>query len=149
MDISHENILNVKRGILVQSCNSKGVMGAGIALDIRKTYPKVYDDYIYFCKIFKKPILGSTIVTHISDELKVLSGIGQKDYGRVPGRRYVSYIAIQKIFEKAYQLGLEYDLPIIFTKIGCGLGGGDWSIVHDIIEKTCPDPVHKTVYIKQ
>ncbi len=38
MKIINGNLLEVKKGIIAHQCNCKGVMGAGIALQIKKKW---------------------------------------------------------------------------------------------------------------
>lgn len=39
------NILNVTEGIIVQQVNCMGVMGAGLAKQIKDKWPNIYNDY--------------------------------------------------------------------------------------------------------
>lgn len=39
------NILNVTEGIIVQQVNCHGIMGAGLAKQIRDKWPSAYDSY--------------------------------------------------------------------------------------------------------
>lgn len=40
------DILTVTHGIIAHQCNCRGVMGAGLALQVRNKYSKVYSEYI-------------------------------------------------------------------------------------------------------
>ena len=44
------NILDAKADAILHQTNCKGVMGAGLALQIRNKYPDVYAKYRILCK---------------------------------------------------------------------------------------------------
>ena len=50
------DILNVTEGIIVQQVNCFGVMGAGLAKQIRDKWPSVYDTKIEFTTLQKMKI---------------------------------------------------------------------------------------------
>src|ERR1035437_3989490 len=131
------NILNEVKGILVHSLSAQGVMGSGLALQIIKKYPQVFDDYMYLIdNIHSSVILGATVNTKITDGLIIVSGIGQFFYGREPGYVYTDYDAIKSIFNNVNILALKINLPVIFPRIGAGLGGGKWDVIETIIEES-------------
>jgi O-acetyl-ADP-ribose deacetylase (regulator of RNase III) len=43
------DLLDCEEAVIMQGCNSKGVMGAGIAKLIRADCPKLYYDYRDWC----------------------------------------------------------------------------------------------------
>lgn len=141
------NILNEPRGILVHSANAMGVMGTGLALQIRRKYPLVYKDYKKLTTVLKANSVGKSVCTQINDDLIIITGIGQNGYGREPRVVYTNYEAIKKIFEFVNQIALTTNLPVIFPLIGCGLGHGDWKIVESIINETLDVKISKTLFI--
>lgn len=132
------NLLDVKSGIIIHGCNAQGVMGSGVALAIKQKYPQVYKDYKQ-----ERLYLGQSIRTWVDDELLVISAITQHNYGR-DGKRYVNYVAIANVFSEAIVTAYAYDYVLHFPKIGAGLGGGDWSIIEQLINDCDPtDKVKK------
>lgn len=144
------NILNSTGGHIIQCINCQGVMGAGLAKSIAERYPKVYEDYKSYIKynnLFsssksKLKLLGSVIHTPVSEYLTIHSIFGQLYYGR-DGQRYVDYKAMMDGFEavKSYALNSkEYKKDSIINpvnipyNIGCGLAGGSWNVMSEIIE---------------
>jgi O-acetyl-ADP-ribose deacetylase (regulator of RNase III) len=58
---------------------------------------------------------------------------GQLNYGR-DGQRYTSYPALKSGLEEVYTFAKEHGLSVALPyNIGCGLGGGDWSVVSEMI----------------
>jgi len=145
--IIKRNILEVKAGIICQQVNCKGVMGSGLAEQIRSSFPQVYTDYI---KAFAegKLILGNMVLTTIDEiaPLYIANLCGQDRYGR--GGVFTDYDALEVGFKKVFNL-CEYDLKIrgirlnvfIPYKIGCGLAGGNWSTVLEIIGRILPKAI--------
>ena len=134
------NLLNCEEHTIVHGCNSLGVMGAGVALAIRKAYPEVYEDYKDFegsCGLELEDCI-TTQTKRNGKPFRIISAITQKACGSDANTVYVSYDAIQSVFRK-----LNNDLPkigivsIAFPKIGAGLANGDWSIIEAIIEEEC------------
>lgn len=162
-------LANVKSGIIVHGCNSKGVMGAGFAKSLKDLYPEAYKDYKRVCdgECYGWPnIVGQIVTTQINDNLCVISAITQKEFGR-DNKQYVDYKAIEQCFEQVYkvieqiteyrmlELGKQNNIVTIeeaipevhFPLIGAGLGGGDWNIISEIIERKLPEPISKNLWV--
>ena len=125
------NLLEIKEGIICHQVNCQGVMGAGIALQIKKKWSQVFEDYLcaYRQQITKKNLLGTVVITQVTPELKVASIFGQDYYG---ASGWTDYIALHKA---AIYLKENYpDTPIYIPyHMGCGLAKGDWSSVLDAL----------------
>jgi len=130
--IKDGDIFCVQQGIICHQVNCMGKMGAGIALAIRKRWPKVYEDYM---KAFeaKQLMLGAVIVSEIlAGKLYIANLCGQYYYGRKGV--YTNYQALRMCFDKVEQISKELSLPVYVPyKIGCSLAGGDWDVVYNII----------------
>jgi len=120
---------------ILHGCNSKGVMGSGVAKVIREKYPRAYQDYNDVYNGFGLE-LGNIIVSVQDDDKIIYNAITQKDYGRRNDRVYVSYWAIAEVFRKINSWGVK---EIAIPKIGSGLAGGNWSVIEQIIENTLVD----------
>jgi O-acetyl-ADP-ribose deacetylase (regulator of RNase III) len=139
------NILDAPEDILVQQCNCQGVMGAGLAKQIRDKYPKVYIGYKKLTDQYRKVpshLLGSTLFINVDD--KVIANIfGQLTYGR--NDIYTDYKALKAGLLSIYNsVTSEYNIDknktiAIPYGIGCGLAGGDWNIVYPMIEEVFKD----------
>lgn len=125
------NLCDIGYGIIVHGCNAQGVMGSGVAKELRARYPKIYEDYSsYRADHGLRP--GLVIVSHINVGLIVANAITQEFYGRT-GRKYASYDAIQACFESVARLAKREEMPVYYPMIGCGLGGCQWPVVEQII----------------
>lgn len=147
------NVLDINVGIIVHSCNNRGVMGSGIAKEIKERFPSVYAAYMNEFGATRSVIsLGSISAVEVTPFKFIVNGIGQDGYGR-DGARYVSYDAITKIFERVNNTAKLIEatnnrvLPICFPMIGSGFGGGSWKIISSIIDETISDKFQKKLYI--
>lgn len=136
------NLMHVKSGHIVHGCNAQGVMGSGVALAVKQTYPKAYKDYMDIHTTVGL-LLGKAYPVHVSQEIRLWNAITQSDYGY--GVRQVSYDAVQTCFEEVNdyisrddsQVPAEVHIPLI----GAARGGGNWEIIREIIEQTVDYPV--------
>lgn len=122
-----------KDAALIHQVNCKGVMAAGIAKQIRKEYPEHYVDFIK-----KESKLGSFVITTVEDYKDVIGIFGQDKYGN-DGTRYTNYAALVEDIISLIDLadaGIISRNFILPKYIGCGLGGGDWNIVKELLIDT-------------
>lgn len=127
--------------VLLHVCNNKGVMGSGIALEIKNRIPDAYKQYKH-----SKYQLGSTTigVYEFGDEMfthyrgKVFNMVAQDGYGK--GIRHLNYGALADCLRQVAEhractdetIGLPY-------KMGADRAGGDWEIVLELIEYILKD----------
>jgi O-acetyl-ADP-ribose deacetylase (regulator of RNase III) len=140
-----KDITEISEGLIVHGCNLQKAMNSGVAKAIRNKYPKVFTDYVSGINSGKS--LGDICFTKVTGKLYIANSLTQEFYGNSSqtGRCYVSYTALEKVFEKVNIFALENNLPVYFPKIGCGLAGGDWKIVSEIINKALDSRISKTL----
>ena len=139
MKLIHGDLVKtVHEGVIIQQVNAQGVMGSGIAKQLRETYPLVWEVYTarlgpaYCQKDSGRGFLGEVILAEINENLVVANVVGQQFFGK-DGKKYTSYDALDKglgHLSKLFGQGDHYHHPAL----GCGLGGGKWPIVAEIIE---------------
>lgn len=132
--IINGNILEAHEDIICHQVNCRGAMGAGLAKQIKDKNPLVYSSYRTYCNSRSfEDLLGKSFII-ISDDSKhyIANIFGQNGFGR---GIQTNYGALQSgmLVVKQYARSKQYSVAIPFG-IGCGLAGGDWSIVYRIIE---------------
>ena len=135
----YTNILNIPKGFICHQVNLKGVMGAGLAYDLREKWPIIYTAYE---KYYKQAKLGQIQPILIKKNLFVVNFFSQESYGR--NRQHTDYSAFTTCLEKVklFRDNKYSNLSIYFPyKIGCGLGGGNWSIIHKMIINIIPNAI--------
>ena len=132
------NLLDTHCKLIAHGVNCQGVMGSGVAKALYEKYPEVKENYLSFCKLFKKPnaMLGSVHLVHIPrayDQIVVANCFTQQNYG-YDGQIYLNYDALQECISELYLYAINNDIKeIAIPKIGCGLAGGDWELVKKIL----------------
>lgn len=142
MKIRCGDILSVKEGIIVSGCNAQGIMGRGVARQIRDIYPSAYESYrdTYVAQ-GNKLYLGQVIYVSVTPALTIANAITQNNFGN-DGKLYVSYDAIKVCFDGIGALAYSLQEPVHYPMIGAGLGGGDWNIISSIINESLKDVEH-------
>lgn len=137
------NLLEAEENIIGHQTNCQGVMGSGIAKQIRDKYPNVYDMYIDFCSD-KRPreLLGKCQFAPIGEPdgnffvSKYIANLfGQLNYGRTK-QRYTDYDALRAALTRLREVAEYYKFSVALPwNIGCGFANGDWDIVSRIIDE--------------
>ena len=133
-----DDIFNCKEDVIVHQTNCMGVMGSGIAKQLRDKYPEVYKAYYYFCKNNKaEDIVGTSLICEANNGKYIANAFGQIGFGT--DKQYTIYDALEKALKEVAEFAEERNLTVAIPyKIGCGKGGGDWEIVSEIIERVIP-----------
>jgi O-acetyl-ADP-ribose deacetylase (regulator of RNase III) len=118
--------------------NCLGVMGGGLALQIKNKWPVVFETYVEFINSAiretrsLKGCLGCCQLVQ-TDSCFVANLFGQYDVG---AKLQTDYIALHRsltsLREQMQLRGL--DSVAFPAKLGCGLAGGDWNIVQSVIQ---------------
>lgn len=132
------NILDAKEDIICQQVNCRGMMGSGLAKQIVNKYPEIYAPYKKYSRTtLIADQLGSVFYVKTSDGKIIANLFGQIDYGI--DKQYTDYEALNKALQTLRadiisDGSMNYSIAIPYG-IGCGLGGGEWLVVSDIIER--------------
>lgn len=151
-DAVHHFLTNNRYQMFAHGANCQATMNSGIARDVKSRIPELYhadlDYHINVGNNYQK--LGKfSMVTYEDDgqapHKMAFNLYTQLHYGTE--RRHFNYGAFveslrsaidEAVRQKCYDTNncLNNTLNVIIPKIGCGLGGGDWNIVSEIIEHT-------------
>lgn len=135
------DIFAMGSGVLIHQANCHHTMQSGIARDIRERYPEAY---------------AADLATPVSDYAK----LGTFSAARVAGHRGPDWIAnlysqfgyrdgdrkttydamfagLIRIRDDARFVGLDFAVPY---RIGCGLAGGNWTVVRAILYAVFTEP---------
>jgi hypothetical protein len=117
--------------------NTFGAMGKGIALTVKEKYPQVFSYYRSYLEDLLEPPYGKVLFCQIDNDrfiANLFSQVGWKtNYNLMD--TCLHRLARAKTFD-------HFAIPY---KMGCGLGGGNWSVVSELIEKNLGD--RATIYI--
>lgn len=137
----HGNIFDFvgRNDAIIHGCNTHGVMGSGIALEVKTRYPGAFNAYLR--KHHEHGLSLGTVIPYFdpNDKFWIINAITQNNFGRDDKRyvsydkRYVSYDAVSDAFKRIRAAEDKFD-RLFFPLIGAGLGGGDWNVIQAIIE---------------
>lgn len=136
------NLLDVKGQVIIHGCNAQGVMGAGVAKQIKDKYHLCYNKY-------KRDIAGGAGLGNVSwywdkdDDLWIANAITQENYGT--DKRQLNYVALINAFMSALYTTKNLERELHFPMIGAGLAGGDWGIISTLINDADPYDLVKKV----
>ena len=138
------NLLDIEEGVICHQVNCQGVMGGGIALQIKNKWPSVYRVYKNFCTDYPvKDLLGysATVYSGIDGDYshRVANIFGQEFYGTE--KRQTNYGAVAHAFDMLSGQKYSWEKVYVPYLMGCGLAGGDWGIYSEIIEFYIPDAI--------
>lgn len=139
--VENSNLLDVQKGIICHQTNCIGVMGGGIALQIREKWPKVYTAYREECTTFMSN--PEHLLGHVQDVLVKDGIVVANCYGQIfPGTGCMTdYKAWDAILDKLKDLSNYFNLDLHFPwMIGCDLAGGDWNVMRKKIENAFSGP---------
>jgi len=122
--------------IIVHICNDIGGWGKGFVLAISSRWEgpeKQYREWFYRNNNFK---LGEVGIVKVEPEIWVANMIGQSGINRNNlGLPPIRYEAVESALEKVADFSIEMDASVHMPRIGCGLAGGKWELIEQIINK--------------
>lgn len=139
--IINGNIFDSKANIICHQCNCQGVMGSGVAAEVKKRYPHVFQAYQndYNNGWLK---LGHVCFATAKQDQVIANMCGQDKFG-YDGSVYTNYEKLQTCLDKVKEYAtFSYDVkPVIAFpyRMSCHRGGGDWNVVYKMIEDTFED----------
>lgn len=138
------NIFDSPAQVIVNTVNTVGVMGKGIALEFKKRYPEMFERYKIACE---KRILtiGKLMLISAPDHMLLL--FPTKENWRYPSK--LSYIekGLKQFCDNYAQRGIT---SIAFPKLGCGNGELDWEEVRPLMEKYLKNlPIDVYIYLNK
>lgn len=137
------NIFTSKCQTMVNTVNCVGVMGAGIALECRLRYPKMYSQYAKFCE---EGLIEVGKLWLFKSQNKWILNFPTKKHWKYPTREEYLHRGLQKFIDTYLDKGI---LSIAFPLLGASNGGLDQSRSLEIMRSyliKCDIPVEIYIY---
>lgn len=148
IEFKYGDILTTSARVICHQVNCKGVMGKGLAKQIKDKYPEVYDDYLYYIQRMNKKgenFLGEVKVSSTTDGHHAIAHLFAQDgygYNKV-------YTDLSALKQALYTLRMYNDMSMeadgqtidyaIPYNIGAGLGGANPDDVHALLNEVFKD----------
>lgn len=127
------DLLSANTEALVNTVNTVGVMGKGIALQFKENFPSNYHEYIKACKN-KELVIGKLLVVkdrNINREHIIINFPTKKDWKYKSKIEYIDK-GLQELAKTIQQMDIK---SIAIPPLGCGNGGLDWEDIEPLMEK--------------
>lgn len=134
------NIFNSPAQVIVNTVNTVGVMGKGLALSFKKRYPKMFEAYKIACDKHQLTI-GKLMLYYAPDHWIMM--FPTKESWRNPSKLEYLEAGLNKFVTTYAEKKIT---SIAFPKLGCGNGELSWADVKPVMEKYLR-PLPITVYI--
>lgn len=128
--------------VLVNTVNTVGVMGKGIALEFKNRYPDMFQAYRDVCDK-RKLTIGSLMLCYEPDHWVLL--FPTKEHWRNPSRIKFIEAGLAKFCRTYAEKGIT---SAAFPRLGCGNGELNWSDVRPVMEKYLQNlPIDIFIYL--
>jgi O-acetyl-ADP-ribose deacetylase (regulator of RNase III) len=127
------NLLAAPAEALVNTVNTKGIMGKGIALQFRQAFPQMFKDYERACK-YERVTLGTMDVHDLGGLAggpRWIINFPTKGHWKTKSRMEDVESGLEDLIAKIRKLGIK---SIAVPPLGCGNGGLPWNEVRPLIE---------------
>jgi O-acetyl-ADP-ribose deacetylase (regulator of RNase III) len=122
--------------IIAHGTNCKNGFGSGVAGQMAKVHPRAKQEY--HAKFFSEGWKLGDVQFVFSGNKTIANCATQNEY--FPRDKvHADYYSIRVCMEKVKLFAQTGDWSIGMPKIGCGLAGGDWSIVKGILDEVFTD----------
>jgi len=127
--------------IITHICNDIGGWGRGFVLAVSNDHPSA--EVAYRSWYQENPewkatpfALGEVQFVDSTKDIIVANMIAQTGIFPKKGRPPIRYDALHKALKKVAHLAMDFDASVHMPRIGCGLAGGKWAKVEEVIKET-------------
>lgn len=133
IDIRKGDILRCDAEALVNTVNTRGIMGKGIALQFKKAYPDMFKAYEKACKNNEISIGRMHIFeTGLLQNPRYIINFPTKDDWQKPSKRHYIEEGLKDLLRIVVEKKIQ---SIALPPLGCGLGGLHWPDVREMMER--------------
>lgn len=131
------DILESSEDVICHQCNTEGIFGGGLALQIKGRFPICEQLAMTFAQCFGADVLGR--VAYFNPDLGGSSKEGIKIIANcfTQNEDYTTnYTMLEKAFNEVMDVCRSNNLSLAIPyKYGCGIASGDWDTVLGIIDR--------------
>ena len=139
------DLLNAEETVIVHQVNCFGAAG-GLAAAVFRKYPAAEKDYLQLIeRMDGSGLLGIVQFTGQQKDGHIIANLFGQYYPGADYRPYALKRALRELGEMARTMEWSVAIPY---KLSCGICGGDWNEVQDIIKQTMRG-VNVTIYQRE
>jgi len=135
IEFAEGNLLKANAEALVNTVNTVGIMGKGVALQFKRAYPDNFRQYEQACRKNEVQI-GQMFTVSVGNLLspspRYIINFPTKRHWKGKSRIEDIQHGLQSLIEEIKRLGIQ---SIAVPPLGCGNGGLEWSQVKPLIEE--------------
>ena len=130
------DLLSSNADIIAHQVNCQSKMNSGVAKQICKKYPEVFDEYRLLCSTFidKKSLLGKCQIVVTHDGKCIANLFGQLGYG-YDGKQYTNLKYLKIAMSQLRDFASKDKTIALPWKLASCRGGAKWENVYEIIEE--------------
>jgi O-acetyl-ADP-ribose deacetylase (regulator of RNase III) len=125
LELVRGDLLKAEVDAIVNATNTVGVMGKGLALQIKKVFPDVFAAYVTACKDKTIAIGRVHVVERASTPRFVINFPTKTDYRKPSKLEYID-AGLPDLIDQVRERAIR---SIAIPALGCGLGGLAWNDV--------------------
>ena len=131
IEVMQGNLLQAKVAALVNTVNTAGVMGKGVALQFKHAYPENYKAYVQACKREEIQV-GQVLIVDLGllSTPRYIINFPTKKHWRNPSKLEYIKEGLMDLVEQVQKLSIE---SLAIPPLGAGNGGLDWTEVRPLI----------------
>lgn len=137
MQFLQGNLLDAEVEAVVNTVNTVGVMGKGIALMFKERFPENYKAYAAACKEGKVQVGAMFVTAGVElDGPRWIINFPTKKHWRQPTKLEWVRTGLEALKKELQEKKIR---SIALPPLGCGNGGLEWAVVRPLIEETLAD----------
>lgn len=126
----HGNLFDTRADILVNPVNCDGVMGKGIALEFKRRWPEMFQEYRVEC-VQKRLRIGTDFTWTVVDGSGMIINIPTKRHWKDPSMYEDLAVSLGVLRVRIVGLGKRWSVAM--PALGCGNGGLNWTFVKPMV----------------
>ncbi len=142
------NPLGEDSKLIIHVVNDMGAMGAGVAKALFSKWYDVRKRYLEWYEKNNQLNLGTIQAIKVEKNIVVINMVAQHKIGYENNLPPIRYDALTQCIIKVQNLAKKYTASVhIPYNMGCGLAGGKWDVVEDIIiNNLCKEDIPVVIY---
>ncbi|MEF8806202.1 MULTISPECIES: macro domain-containing protein [Bacteroides] len=134
--------------VITHICNDIGGWGKGFVLALSKKWKIAEEAYRQWYRSQEDFSLGVVQFVKVADDIYVANMIGQQGiYKNNKGLPPIRYEAVRQCLKEVALFATKHAASVHMPRIGCGLAGGKWELIEEIIkEELIAKGIAVTVY---